>query len=132
MIKFYVLLSVFAALASLLADIYMRGEILWFSRSGALLVLTGALLEYQKLLKLWSSAKHVEQSLESVASRIKRGTGVGLKETAEESVQTRDFAIRIYDVLTKKDKTEVCAVIMVVLGTLVWAYGDIPFVLGWI
>lgn len=128
----FVIIAVLITAISFYVDFVFKCDINWFSRSGALLALSGASLEYGKLLKLWESAKHNEQSLESVKSRIERKAGVGLKETAEESVQTRDFAIRIYDVLTQKDKLDILAFILVVAGTLIWAYGDIPFVKEWL
>ncbi|MBE4008478.1 hypothetical protein HJ134_23035 [Vibrio parahaemolyticus] len=132
MIFFCILFSVVIAVVSFVVDYKFDCETYWFTRSGALIALSGALLEYSKLMKLWASSKQNEQSLESVSTRIKKGSGVGLKEVAEESVQTRDFAIRIYNVLTNKDKVDVYALIMAISGTLIWAYGDIPFIFGWL
>lgn len=107
------------------------GQTYWFPRAGALLVLAGAVGEYQKLMKTWAASKQTEQSVPSVKEKIAIG-GIGMKELAEESYQTREFAIRIYDVLTRKDHLDVYSFILILLGTVIWAYGDVPFIYGWL
>lgn len=128
---FCVIFSLVISILSFYLDFNYKCETYWFPRAGALLALSGAILEFSKLMKLWGLSKQTEQSIESVESRIDRGAGIGMRELATESVHTRNFTIRIYNVLTQKDITDKYAFILVVAGTVIWAYGDIPFVFGW-
>jgi len=104
-----------------------NNESFWFQRSGALIVLAGVELQYSKLVNLWKKAFDQEMSLESVESKIGSGQGISMLEMAKDSVKTRDFTIRIHTVITEKSKKDTIAVLLMVIGTVVWAYGDLPF-----
>jgi hypothetical protein len=112
---------------SLLYDFFVLNEMYWFQRSGALLVLAGVELQYSKITALWKKAVERERAIEPVESRIESGKGIKMSELAEESERTRAFALRIHDTLTGKSAKEIVAVVFIITGTIVWAYGDIPF-----
>ena len=76
---------------------------------------------------LWQSAVNREREIEPVQSRIDSGKGIGMKELAEESEKTRAFALRIFDVVTTKSKKEIIAISLIIIGTFIWGYGDLPF-----
>lgn len=115
------------AAASLYADCSSPDDTYWFQRSRALIVLTGAALQYVKLVGLWNKALDREMSIEPVESRIASGKGIDMLSMANQSVQTREFAIRIHETLTEKSVLDVLAVVSIVAGTIIWAYGDLPF-----
>jgi hypothetical protein len=115
------------SLASGYIDFSLSNDVFWFQRSGALIVLAGANLQYSKLVSLWRMALEREMAIEHVESQISSGQGISMLAMAKESVQTRDFAIRIHDVVTEKSMKDVIAIFLIVLGTVVWGYGDLPF-----
>jgi hypothetical protein len=115
------------SLVSAYVDFSSSNDFFWFQRSGALIVLAGANLQYSKLVTLWKKAFEREMAIEPVESRIASGQGISMLAMAKESVQTRDFAIRIHDAVTEKSMKDVVAIFLIVLGTVVWGYGDLPF-----
>ena len=120
-------LMVVLSAISLYVDLSAPNDAYWFQRSGALIVLAGANLQYAKLVGLWKKAFEREMALEPVESRIASGKGLGILEMAKDSVQTRDFSIRIYETVTEKSMKDVIAVFFIVFATVIWGYGDIPF-----
>ncbi len=124
---FFTVLMLVLAGASWYADSSVKNDFYWFQRSGALIVLAGANLQYSKLVNLWEKAFQREMALEPVSSKIASGQGISMLSMANESVQTRDFAIRIHDIVTEKSMKDVWAVIFIIAGTVIWGYGDIPF-----
>lgn len=113
--------------ASLWLDIAHRNEVFWFQRSGALLVLAGANLQYAKIVDLWRSALDVQARIPTAEEKIANGQGIGMRAAAEESSETRDLAIRIHNMVTEKSGKDIVAVIFIVAGTVIWGYGDLPF-----
>lgn len=91
------------------------------------MVLAGVELQYSRLAMLWQSAVNREKEIESVQSRIDSGKGIDMKELAEESEKTRAFALRIFDTITTKSIGEIVAISLIIGGTLIWGYGDLPF-----
>jgi hypothetical protein len=124
---FFTLVIVVLGISSLARDLMTPNETYWFQRSGALLVLAGVGLQYSRINALWQSEMNREKEIESVASRIESGNGINMKELAEESQKTRAFALRIFDTVTTKSIKEVIAVSLIVGGTIIWGYGDLPF-----
>lgn len=118
---------ILAGIISFIVDLSFENELYWFQRSGALLVLAGVELQYSRLTMLWQSAVNREREIEPVQSRIDSGKGIGMKELAEESEKTRAFALRIFDVVTTKSKKEIIAISLIIIGTFIWGYGDLPF-----
>lgn len=112
---------------SLYVDFASPNDMYWFQRSGALIVLAGVNLQYAKLITLWKKALEREMAIEPVESKIASGNGISMLTMAKESEQTRAFAIQIYDVVTEKSMKDVIAVLLIVFGTVMWAYGDSPF-----
>jgi hypothetical protein len=118
---------ILAGIISFTVDHLFKNELYWFQRSGALLVLAGVELQYSRLTMLWQSAVNREREIEPVQSRIDSGKGIGMKELAEESEKTRAFALRIFDTVTTKSKKEIIAISLIIIGTFIWGYGDLPF-----
>jgi hypothetical protein len=118
---------ILAGIISFTIDLLLKNELYWFQRSGALLVLAGVELQYSRLTMLWQSAVNREREIEPVQSRIDSGKGIGMKELAEESEKTRAFALRIFDAVTTKSKKEIIAISLIISGTFIWGYGDLPF-----
>ena len=128
--KFSVLFTVSMvalALVAICVDLAAPNDKYWFQRSGALIALAGVELQYARLISTWQKAWQREMAIEPVESRLASGKGVSMLAMAKESVQTRDFAIRIHRIVTEKSRKDVVAVVLVVVGTIVWAYGDLPF-----
>ncbi len=50
-----------------------------------------------------------------------------MRELADESEKTRAFALRIHETVTSKSTKEITAVVFIILGTVIWGYGDYPF-----
>lgn len=117
-------------LASLIGDFLLPEKHYWFQRSGALIVLAGVELQYAKLVDLWNRALEGEMTVEPVESRIASGQGVSLLSTARESETTRKLAVRLHTLVTEKSPKDILAVACIIVGTIVWAYGDLPFKVG--
>lgn len=124
---FFTCLMLAIALLALYVDFTSPNDKHWFQRSGALIALAGVELQYARLVSTWQKAWQREMAIEPVESRLASGQGVSMLAMAKESVQTRDFAIRIHNIITEKSRKDVVAVALIVAGTIVWAYGDIPF-----
>lgn len=127
---FFLVTVLVLAIASLVGDFLLQDTDYWFQRSGALIVLAGVELQYAKLVDLWNRALQAEMNLEPVDSRIASGKGISLLGTAKESETTRNLAIRIHSLVTEKSPKDVLAVACIIIGTIIWAYGDLPFKVG--
>ena len=99
----------------------------WFQRAGALLVLAGVELQYAKLTSLWKSELDNELAVPSVQERIRSGQGISTLQEAAASERTRGLAIRLHRLVTEKSGKDVWAVVFIIVGTIVWAFGDLPF-----
>lgn len=118
---------ILAGTISFAVDLLLENDLYWFQRSGALLVLAGVELQYSRLTILWQSAVNREREIEPVQYRIDSGKGINMKELAEESEKTRAFALRIFDAVTTKSTKEIIAITLIISGTFIWGYGDLPF-----
>ena len=113
--------------ASCCVDIFFPNEIYWFQRSGALIVLAGVGLQYSKLVSLWKKSGYRNTIADSdldpeTPEHVKKIGGTGAVEKA-----AFDLSVRNHDMITSKSLNDKIAFVMMVLGTLVWAYGDILF-----
>jgi hypothetical protein len=124
---FFTIATLVFAGVSFYWDLSHKNEVFWFQRSGALLVLAGANLQFAKLAELWKRALEAETKVPTVEEKIASGHGISMAATARESSATRDFAIRIHKMVTEKSRKDVLAVIFIVAGTVIWGYGDLPF-----
>ena len=90
--------------ASFFVDLFANescSKLLWFNRSGSLMVLAGAILEYRQ---------------HSVTDRDRVNDAFG------------NFSFFAGAPLSEKRKGfEKIAFVYIIFGTLVWGYGDIPF-----
>lgn len=120
-------LMVLLSAVSLYVDFVSPNDTYWFQRSGALIVLAGVNLQYAKLITLWKKALEKEMTIEPVESRVASGQEIGMFQMAKESELTRAFSIRIHDIVTEKSMKDVIAVPLIVFGTAMWGYGDLPF-----
>ena len=99
----------------------------WFQRAGALLVLAGVELQYAKLTSLWKSELDKELAVPSVQERLERGRGISMLQEAANSERTRGLAMRLHRLVTEKSGKDVWAVVFIIVGTIIWAFGDLPF-----
>lgn len=113
---------------SLYVDWMYKNDFYWFQRAGALLVLTGIELQYAKLTSLWKNELEKElAAISLVHERIKSGQGISMLQEAASSEQTRGLAIRLHCLVTEKSSKDVWAVMFIITGTMIWAFGDLPF-----
>jgi hypothetical protein len=124
---FFTLAMLALTFVSLWWDITHKNEVYWFQRAGALVVLAGANLQYAKVVDLWKRALEVESNLPSVEERIASGQGISMSATAKETSETHAFAIRIHGMVTEKSRKDVLAILFILFGTVIWAYGDLLF-----
>lgn len=121
-------LMVILAFVCVYVDLTYKNDLYWFQRAGALLVLAGVELQYAKLASLWRNELDEELAVPSVQDRIKSGQGISMLQEATNSERTRGLAIRLHRLVTEKSgKEDVWAVVFIVAGTLIWAFGDLPF-----
>jgi len=101
---FLVALAIGIPLLSLVMDVrelYRSKEILWFGRSGSLVVLFAVVLEYR-------------QQLLTEATQINNAFGKPLFKSGKEMNEVRR-------------SFHITALSLSVIGTIIWGYGDIPF-----
>jgi pheromone shutdown protein TraB len=120
-------LVILLSCAGLFLDISLKDGHFWFQRSGALLTLAGVELQYAKLLTVWRMQLGAILDRESVQSRLASGKGVGLLETAREAEDARNLAQSLYNIITGKSAADIWAVALIVVGTLIWGFADLPF-----
>ena len=108
-------------------DVFYINEIFWFQRSGALIVLAGVGLQYSKITSLWKKAGFfmVIPSSELDPDSPEYNKKIGGMSAIEK--KTLDMSECNNELITKKSIKDTIAVAMILIGTLVWAYGDIPF-----
>jgi hypothetical protein len=124
----FVILVACLALASLIADWVTHDTYYMFQRSGALLVLGGVELQYAKLTSTWKKQLDAEISKQpSVEQRISSGQGISMRDEAKSAERVRNLAVLLYELVAKKNAKDVWAVVCIIVGTIIWAYGDIPF-----
>lgn len=103
-IALFILLWTFSVVSFCVTIYAYDGQIDWFQRSGATIVLLAAILEYRHL-HIYS--KPIHRAVQSGA--LTHGKSLSFLS------KFRDRAIGR------------CGIIYLVLGTLIWGYGDIPF-----
>jgi len=108
-------------------DAMRSNEIYWFQRSGALIVLAGVALQYSKITSLWKNATHPPRLANSdidpmipESARLVEGMNPVVKNT-------RDLALQTHEIIAGKSYKDSIAVLFIIVGTVIWAYGDIPF-----
>ena len=112
---------------SLAFDIGQDAPTNWFQRSGAFLILAGIQLQFSRLQQTWSRALQRERKLPSVAERMEQGHLVSLIDSAEQAVATRNFAVELHGLLTTRSPKDTWSLVLILVGTAVSSYGDIPF-----
>ncbi|HHQ4490109.1 TPA: hypothetical protein ACSP71_000518 [Aeromonas hydrophila] len=115
------------AAVSLGVDIVFPNDKFWFQRSGALITLAGVWLQYSKLVSTWKQAFDSEMKGETQADRLEAGKGSWMSDSLKENRATRQFVIRLHEIVTAKSTKDKLSVFLMVCGTLVWAYGDLLF-----
>ena len=115
------------SLGSLYLDWSLKDGYYWFQRSGALLVLAGVELQYAKLKSMWKDELGKELAIPSVMQRIASGQGVSMLQEAETAEVTRGLTVRLHRLITEKSPKDVLAVVFLIVGTIVWGFGDLPF-----
>ena len=113
--------------ASYYIDAFYPNDTYWFQRSGALIVLAAVQLQYSKISSLWEKAGHYMAIPSSeldpeTPEHVKR---IGGMTSIEKT--TLDLSVQNHEMITNKSYKDTIAVLMIILGTVVWAYGDIPF-----
>ncbi|WP_123637673.1 hypothetical protein [Marinimicrobium koreense] len=123
----FTLTMVIIAVVSLLADVLTYDGNNWFQRSGSLLVLAGAELQYSSIRTNWQRAQNREREMPSFDDKIAEGKGISVTELYEDLAKTRNFSIEIHEIITAKSLKQVIAIVLIVAGTGIWGYADIPF-----
>lgn len=124
---FFASFMVLLAVVGLVLDFSLEEDFYWFQRTGALLVLAGVELQYAKLTSMWKSELDSSLSVPTVQERIDSGQGVSMLEEAKTSEATRKLAMLLHRMVTEKSAKDVWAVAFVIVGTIVWGFGDLPF-----
>jgi hypothetical protein len=96
------------ALASAIASV-LTGEWHWFQRSGAMLVLCGAILSARELMR-----KEPKQLIREELAE----DGISQQQLPQSTIEDRRQTV--LDVLSAK-----FGIRMMVVGTVIWAYGDL-------
>jgi hypothetical protein len=121
------LLVILIAIASIFVDSYCYDGNHWFQRAGALIVLAGAELQYSAILINWANAKSREKEIPGFDEKIAEGKSITFSGMYEDLVKTRNFALEIHGLITEKSSKQTFAILFIVIGTIVWGYGDLPF-----
>lgn len=124
---FFASFMVALALVGLYLDWSLKDGYYWFQRAGALLVLAGVELQYAKLTSMWKEELGKELAVPSVAQRIASGQGVSMLQEAKTAEATRGLTVRLHKLVTEKSLKDVLAVVFLIVGTIVWGFGDLPF-----
>lgn len=120
-------LMILAAIISLKTDFLASNQNFWFQRSGALIVLAGAELQYSLILNNWAQAKRREAEMLELEDELAKGNGIKMSEIYQELAKTRNFSIEIHELITQKSPKQSVAIFFIIIGTVIWGYGDIPF-----
>jgi hypothetical protein len=120
-------LMILVAIISLIADFLASGQNFWFQRSGALIVLAGAELQYSSILSNWAKAKSRETEMLELEAELAKGNGIKMTEIYQQLAKTRNFSIEIHELITQKSQKQSVAIFFIILGTVIWGYGDMPF-----
>jgi len=114
------LIGVLAVITSALIDIAIPERSNWFARSGSLLVLCAAVVEYRLLAYLYDDI-HI------AAQKTARKLAVFPEISDNKSVQSLVGANLILKPEPPKSRKtlSLCSHIMIILGTAVWGYGDV-------
>ncbi|SDK68621.1 hypothetical protein [Microbulbifer yueqingensis] len=112
---------------SLIVDLMGSAGIYWFQRSGALIVLAGVELQYAKLTSLWQRAVGDDTREKTSRDGELQGRAVDIKGVKANSEELRAFALRLHGGNRQNSATENVAFVFIILGTLIWGYGDVPF-----
>lgn len=124
---YIVLILILLSLGSLFLDLFAFAPTNWFQRSGALLILAGIQLQFSKLVGTWRAAIAKEEPALTVDERLARGMKVSMHGEADQSARTRNFALELHRLLTARSKEDIGALALILIGTVVSSYGDIPF-----
>ncbi|WP_057972903.1 hypothetical protein [Lysobacter antibioticus] len=124
---FFAIFMVMLSLVGLWLDITLKDGFYWFQRTGALLVLAGVELQYAKLTSLWKNELGDELNAPTVRERLSSGQGISMLQEAQAAEATRGLAVRLHRIVTDKSMKDVAAVISLIIGTIIWAFGDLPF-----
>ena len=119
--------AIIVTAVSLFVDITFHNEVFWFQRSGAVMTVAGVWFQYRKIVSTWTQAFESEINYIPTKESSESGQGIKMSDIAKESWQTRDFVKRIHDIVTAKSPKDLISIFLVVSGTLIWAYGDLPF-----
>ncbi|HHQ4482492.1 hypothetical protein ACET8J_04395 [Aeromonas veronii] len=112
---------------SLYTDLAFPNDKYWFQRSGALITIASVWFQYQKIANSWAQAFENEINNIPTKTSSESGQGISMRAMAQEGWDSRDFIKRIHNMITAKSKKDVISLLLVVAGTLIWAYGDLPF-----
>ncbi|EKT4442749.1 TPA: hypothetical protein R9Y59_001671 [Stenotrophomonas maltophilia] len=123
----YAILMVVIAIAACVVDWYSPNEYFWFQRSGALLVLAGVSLQYSKLTSSWKQRLDPAYFGKTTEERIRDGSGISMLAEAEALDQTRKLVAELHQIVAEPDLRDFFSVAFAIVGTLVWALGDVPF-----
>ena len=113
--------------ASFYVDLTNPNDKFWFQRSGALITVAGVWFQYMKIVSTWKQAFENEINHMPTKESLESGQGLWMSDMAKEGWRTRDFVKRIHSIVTAKSPKDVISILLVVSGTLIWAYGDLPF-----
>ncbi|ELK1818476.1 hypothetical protein RUV71_003663 [Vibrio cholerae] len=124
---FFSTTMILIAAVSIIVDYFFYDGNNWFQRAGALIVLAGAELQYSEILNNWDNAKKREKEIPSFEEKVAEGKGIDMKGVYQDLHKTRKFALEIHGYVTDKSVKQTIAIIFIVIGTVVWGYGDLPF-----
>lgn len=131
---FLTILTVAICVVSFLADIFSTEAIYWFQRSGALIVLAGVELQYSRL-----NSVHIPATIYyTIPSSVldpdiqqfqKENYGISdiEKTSLDIAANSQEIATETSALVTKKMLKDSIAILLIVIGTAIWAYGDLPF-----
>jgi len=130
---FFTILMVVISIVSFVLDIISTEAIFWFQRSGALIVLAGVELQYSRL-----NSEHIpttyygipNSALDPEEQRFQR-ENYGISDIERISLDiaanSQEIATNTRNIVTKKTLKDSIAIFLIVIGTGIWAYGDLPF-----
>lgn len=67
------------------------------------------------------------EPIKPTEAKISSGDGISLIELSRESHETRNFVIRIFQIVTEKSLKDEFGVLFIIIGGAIWAYGDLIF-----
>ncbi len=105
--EFWFLFGILSVIGSGIADYFMRTHD-YFYRSGALLVISGAILGMRKYIRLSRGEVYARETIVD---------GGHFQETEKERREQKEHH--------KDIKSQIVGIVFLVLGTLIWAYGEL-------